>query len=170
MTFNLLDIPVIFGLSIEVYFILLVIAIPTFLFWKWLLKKYIIVVKTRIIAIWSATFILTPIIYVGLILLFMFVLTYTPNINFNQSQWMTDKEGRFEMASDIINSKMLIGKDTSQVKQILGEPTWSDDTTKVWTYDMGFGGSAFSSLFHNLNLQLDNKGKVISVEHTKIRD
>ena len=83
---------------------------------------------------------------------------------------MTGKEGRFEMASDIIKSKMLIGKDTAQVKQILGEPAWGGDTTKVWTYDMGFGGSGFGSLFHNLNLQLDNKGKVISVEHIKIRD
>ncbi len=70
-------------------------------------------------------------------------MTYTPSKNFNKSQWLTDKEGRFQMASAIIESKMLIDKDTIQIKQILGEPTWGGDTTHVWTYDMGFGGGGY---------------------------
>ena len=167
MTLTLLDIPVIFGLSIEVYFILLIIAIPTFFFWRWLLKKYIKVDRTRKIATWSATLIGTPIIYVGLIILFFFGMTYTPSKDFEKSEWLTDKEGRFQMADDIIESKMLIGKDTTLVKQILGEPTWGGDTTKVWSYDMGFGGGGLGFLFHQLNLKLDSKGKVTSVEHVK---
>lgn len=170
MTLTFLDIPVIFGLSIEVYFILLIIAIPTFFFWRWLLKKYIKVDRTRKIATWSATLIGTPIIYVGLIMLFMFGMTYTPSKDFDKSQWLSDKEGRFQMAGDIIESKMLIGKDTTHVKQTLGEPTWGGDTTKVWSYDMGFGGGGLGFLFHHLNLKLDNGGKVTSVEHVKIRD
>ena len=170
MTLTLLDIPVIFGLSIEVYFILLIIAIPTFFFWRWLLKKYIKVDRTRKIATWSATLIGTPIIYVGLIILFMFGMSYKPSKDFDKSQWLTDKEGRFQMAGDLVKSKILIGKDTTQIKQILGDPTWGGDTTQEWTYDMGFGGGMFSSLFHNLNLTFDKKGKVISVEHVKIRD
>ena len=170
MTHTLLDIPVIFGLSIEVYFILLIIAIPTFFFWKWLLKKYIRVDKTRKIATWSATLILSPIIYLGLIMLFMLSMTYTPSKNFEKSQWLTDKEGRFQMAGDIIKSNMLIGKDTNQVKQILGDPTWGSDTTRTWTYDMGYGGGGLGFLFHHLNLTLDNNGKVITAEHVEIRD
>ena len=170
MTLNLLDIPVFFGLSIEVYFIILIIAVPTFFFWKWLLKKYIKVDRTRKIATWTATLIGTPIIYVGLIMLFMFVLTYTPSKDFDKTQWIADKEGRFQMAGDIINSKMLINKDTIQVKQILGDPTWGGDTTHVWAYDMGFGGGGLGFLFHHLNLKLDSNSKVVSVEHIKIRD
>ena len=168
MTLTFLDIPVIFGLSIEVYFILLIIAIPTFFFWRWLLKKYIRVDKTRIIATWSATLIGTPIIYVGLIMLFMLGITYTPSKDFNKSQWLTDKEGRFQMAGDIISSKILIGSDTSQVKQLLGNPTWGMDNDNSFVYDMGFGGGGLEFLSHNLVVKFDNN-KVVSVEHEKIR-
>ncbi|MDB6151547.1 MAG: hypothetical protein JWQ44_2995 [Chthoniobacter sp.] len=170
MTITHLDIPVIFELSIEVYFILLFIAVPTFFFWKWLLKKYIKVDHTRKIFTWFATLVLTPIIYIGLISLLMFGMTYTPSKDFDKSQWLADKEGRFQMAGDIIKSKILIGKDTNQVKQLLGAPTWVGDTTYVWTYDMGFGGGGLGFLFHHLNLKLDNESKVTSVEHVKIRD
>jgi hypothetical protein len=65
---------------------------------------------------------------------------------------------------------MLIGKDTNQVKQILGEPAWRDETDKKWTYDMGCGGGGLGFLFHNLDLSLDKKGIVISLEHIEIRD
>ncbi len=175
MTFTLLDIPVLFGLSIEVYFILLIIAIPTFFFWRWLLKKYIKVDRTRKIVTWSATLVGTPIIYVGLIMLFMFGITYTPSKDFDKSEWQTDKEGRFQMAGDIISSKMLIGKDTNQVKQMLGEPTWGSDSTwrpgiiSTWTYDMGMGGGGLGFMFHNLVIKFE-KRKVVTVEHSEIRD
>ena len=170
MTLNFLYIPVVFGLSMEVYLILFFIFIPTFFFWKWILKKYINVAKTRKIATWLATLIVTPFIYLGLIMIFIFWMSYTPSKNFDKSQWLTDKEERFQMADDIIESKMLIGKDTNQVKQILGEPPWRDTTAKKWTFDMGCGGGGLGFLFHNLDLNLDKKGVVISVEHIKIRD
>jgi len=169
MTPTILDIPVIFGLSIDVYFILLIIAIPTFLFWRWLLKKYITVDRTRKIATWSATIIGTPIIYVGLIMLFMLGMSYTPSRDFDKSQWLTDREGRFQMAGDIVSSKMLISKDTTEVKQILGDPTWRQPTIATWTYDIGMGGGGLGFMFHNLVIKFD-KGKVVAVIHGKIRD
>lgn len=170
MTLNFLYIPVIFDLSIEVYFILLFIFIPTFLFWQWMLKKYIKTDKTRKITTWLATLIMMPIIYFGLIILLTFWMSYTPSKNFDKTQWLADKKERYQMADDIIESNMLIGKDTSLVKQILGEPLWRDETAKQCTYDMGSGGGGLGFLFHNLVLNLDKKGIVISVKHIKIRD
>jgi len=170
MTLDFLYIPVIFGLSIEVYFILFFIFISTLFFWKWIMKKYIKVDKTRKIATWLATLIVTPFIYFGLIILFIFLMSYTPSKNFDKTKWLTDKEERYQMVDDIIESKMLIGKDTNQVKQILGEPPWRDETAKKWTYDMGCGGGGLGFLFHNLDLNLDIKSIVISVEHIEIRD
>jgi hypothetical protein len=175
MTFTLLEIPVIFGLSIEVYFILIIIAGTTFFFWRWLLRKIIKDGQKRKIFTWFATIIFTPIIYEGLIMLLLFGITYTPSRDFDKSQWLTDKEGRFQMASDIIDSKMLIAKDTNQVKQILGEPSlgsgsnWRQDTVNAWTYDMGNGGGGLGFMFHNLVVKFD-KEQVINVEHVKIRD
>jgi hypothetical protein len=170
MTHKFLYIPVIFGLSIEVYLILFFIFIPTFFFWKWLLKKYIKVEKTRKIMTWLATLILLPIIYSGLIILFVFGISYTPNKNFDKTRWVTDKEERYQMADDIIRSKMLIGKDTNQAKSIIGEPPWRDEAAKKWTYSMGCGGGGLGFLFHNLDLNLDKNGIVISVEHIEIKD
>jgi uncharacterized protein HemY len=52
---KLLNTPVIFGSSLEVYAIMIVIAIPTFFFWRWVLKKYIKDYKRRTIFIWFFT-------------------------------------------------------------------------------------------------------------------
>ena len=166
---SLLNIPVLFGLSIEVYLVLLIIAIPTFLFWRWLFKKYIKNNNIRKMLTWAATLIATPFIYIGLILLFVVWMTYTPSKDFDQMQWQSNKKERFQMANYIIETNMLIGKDTNQVKQLLGIPTRDRSTTGVWTYDMGYGGGGLGFLFHHLHLKFKNN-KVVSVEHIEIQD
>ena len=72
------------------------------------------------------------------------------------------------MGDDIVKSKILLGKDTNQVKQLLGKPTWQDSINISWTYDMGFGGG-FGFLFHNLEINFD-KNKVAKVDHIRIKD
>lgn len=56
-------IPELFGVSIEVYFILLLLCVPTYFFWRWLLKKFIAYDKSRKIATLTATIFSTPFIY-----------------------------------------------------------------------------------------------------------
>jgi hypothetical protein len=173
MTFTLLNIPGLFGLSIDVYFILSVIVVPTFFFWKWILKKFIKTDKTRRITTLAATLIMTPLIYAALILLLIYWITYTPASGFDKSKWMMGKQGRFEMAGDIISSKMLISRDSNEVKQILGEPssgsnrTWRSDTINIWTYDMGWGGGGLGFMFHVLYIKF-NKEHVVNVKHVKV--
>ena len=166
---HLLEIPVFFGLSIEVYFILLCISIPTYFFWRWFFKKRICDKTKRNISVWVSTIILTPIIYVGLIGIFIFFITREPSSDFDKSKWLTDKERRFSMGDDIVKSKILLGKDTNQVKQLLGQPTWQDSLNISWTYDMGNGGGGLGFLFHNLSVQFD-KAKVVKVDHIRIKD
>ncbi len=168
MTLTLLDIPELFGLSIEVYIICLLIAVTIFFFCRWVLKKFIKIEKTKQVVTWTVTLVATPIIYLGLIQLLMFAFTYTPSRDFDKSEWLTDKEGRFQMAGDIIKSDMLIGKDTSQVKQLLGDPTWGMNNSS-FVYDMGFGSGGLGFMFHHLIIKFDSN-KVISVEHGKIHD
>jgi hypothetical protein len=175
MTFTLLDVPQLFGLSIEVYIICFIIALATFFVCRRLLKMFVKTDKTRKIATWSITLLATPLIYLGLIRLLVFWITYMPGRAFDKSQWLTDREGRFQMAGDIIKSKMLIGKDTNQIKQLLGDPTWRNDTTyqaelkNSWFYDMGMGGGGLGFMFHNLIVKFD-KNKVVVVEHGKTQD
>jgi hypothetical protein len=166
---NLLEIPAFFGLSIEVYFILLCISIPTYFFWRWVFRKRIADKSKRNISALVSTIILTPLIYLGLIVIFIYLISREPSSDFDKSKWLTDREGRFAMGDDIVKSKILIGKDTNQVKQLLGQPTWQDSSNTTWTYDMGNGGGGLGFLFHNLSIQFE-KAKAVKVGHIRIKD
>jgi len=134
---TLLYIPTLFGVSIEVYFILIVLGVPTFFIWRWLLKKFIKTDKTRKIVTWTATIVATPLIYVGLIMLWIFSMSYHPTHDFDKEKWFADKETRYELSEDIIDSKMLIGKTKTEVRQILGNENNLDQNDN-WSYYLGF--------------------------------
>lgn len=101
-------------------------------------------------------------------------MAYKPGIKFDKLQWLANKEERFLMADSIISSRMLIGKDTSQVKEILGEPTFGSDSTwqsnrvNTWSYAMGIGGF-IGFTFHDLIITFE-KENVVAVEHQEIND
>lgn len=166
---HLFEIAIFFGLSIEVYFILLLISIPTYFFWHWAFKKRIADKSKRNVLALVFTFILTPIIYLGFIWILIYLISREPSSDFDKSKWLADREGRFAMVDDIVKSKILLGKDTNQIKQLLGQPTWQDSLNISWTYDMGMGGGGLGFLFHSLAVQFD-KAKVVRVDHIRIKD
>jgi hypothetical protein len=169
MNLTLLDIPVVFRLGIEVYIICIVIAVTTFFLCKWIFKNFIKTERTRKFIAVAIAVVATPLIYLGLIRLLVLGITYTPSKDFDKSRWMIEKERRFEMAGDIIRSKMLISRDTTEVKQILGDPTGRQNTINAWTYDMGMGGGGLGFLFHILVVKFENN-RVVGVEHAEVRD
>jgi hypothetical protein len=134
---TILYIPTLLGVSIEVYFALLVLGAPTFFIWRWFLKKFIKIDKTRKIATWTATLIATPLIYIGIIMLLLFGMSYHPTNEFDKEKWFSNKETRYELSEDIIESKMLIGKTKSEVRQILGDED-NTDKSNNWSYYLGF--------------------------------
>ncbi len=159
-----LYLPRIFGVSIEVYFILLLLGVPTFLIWRWFLKKFIKVDRTRKIATWTVTLVTTPLIYVGLIILLfnsMFISFY-PTHDFDKEKWFADKEKRYELSEDIIDSKMLIGKTKAEVRQMLGDERTSDQSN-YWEYYLGFKPGFVSMDPDMLHIEFKD-GQVIKVE------
>jgi len=48
-------------------------------------------------------------------------------VAFNSSKWKENKEARFCMLDDIINSKVLLNKSKEEVKSILGAPLTESD-------------------------------------------
>ena len=134
---TLLYIPTLFGVSIEVYFILLVLGVPTFFIWRWFLKKFIKVDKTRKVATCTVTLITTPLIYIGIIMLWFSSMSYHQTNDFDKEKWSTEKETRYELSEDIIESEMLIGKTKSEVRQILGDEN-NTDQSDHWSYYLGF--------------------------------
>lgn len=157
----LVYIPTVFGVSIEVYFILLVLGVLNFFIWRWLLKKNIKVERNRKFAIWTATILTTPLIYYGLIILWFFSMSYHPNYDFDKEKWLANKEKRYEFSQDIIDSKMLIGKTKSEVLQILGDKI-DNEQNDNWSYDLGFK-PGFANIDPDvLDIEF-KKGKVVDV-------
>jgi hypothetical protein len=133
----LLHIPVIAGLSLEVYFIVIILGIPVYFFCQWLCKKLLKENKTRKTVTWIATIIATPIVYFGLVVLFFFSSEYYPKHDFDRKEWLVNKDQRYEYSDDIIESKMLIGKTKDEVRKILGDVGNSNNENE-WHYELGY--------------------------------
>jgi hypothetical protein len=129
--------PIIFGLSLEVYIINLIIGIPVFFILRWIFRKWIKNARTLKLVTWIGTLVCTPVTYIGLIVLWISITSYYPNSDFDKVKWNIAKEKRYEMSGDIIKSQMLIGKTKLEVLDILGyEGNKMESDT--WYYDLGF--------------------------------
>jgi hypothetical protein len=160
---KLLNILAFFRVSIEVFFILVVLAIPTYFIWRWLFKKFIKVGKKRTMATWIATIIATPVIYAALILLWLFSMSYYPTHDFNKEDWLADKTKRYEYSENIIESKMLVGKTKIEIRQLLGDEGNKNDSDH-WIYDLGFRPGFANMDLDILYIEFKN-GRVIKVGH-----
>ncbi len=154
--------------SIEVYVINFLIGVAVFFSFRWLFRKFIRNEKQRKWAVWGTTIIVTPIIYVGLILAMLASWSYVPKRGFNQERWFSDKESRHEMKENLMKSRLLEGKTKEEVASILGGPTWGD-TTNVWQYDMGASSAGFGWRFHTLKITFEN-GRAAKVEGYEVVD
>lgn len=154
-------IPEIFGVSLEVYFILLILGLPTYYFWKWLLKKYINSEKNRKIITWALTVLVTPFLYVGIALLLIFSICYYPNHDFDRQKWISNREKRYELSKDIMESKMLIGKNKTEIRKLFGDEG-NSDTSDKWSYYLGFRPGIANIDPDYLDIEFKD-GKVVSV-------
>ena len=64
-------------------------------------------------------------------------MSYHPTYDFDKEKWFADKETRYNLSEDIIESEMLIGKTKSEVRQILGDEN-NTDQSDYWSYYLGF--------------------------------
>ena len=145
------------------------IAIILFFVIEWALKKPIRSGKYRVITTLGATLILTPVICVVLIHLLIFAINFEISRDFDKSTWMSNPHDRYQMADDIIGGKILIGKDSNQVKQLLGKSDLVRATPQQWQYNMGMGGGGLGFMFHKLTVTF-NADTVATVSWAKIRD
>jgi hypothetical protein len=161
----LLYIPGFFGISAEVYIILIVLAVPVFFIWRRIWKNRIVTTSSRRITIWGSTIITTPLLYVGIVILSMLIMEYYPKRNFDRKEWLNNKDGRYEYSDDIIDSKMLIGKSKSEVIKILGDDG-NEYNNNDWYYMLGFRPELMNIDPDTLEIDFKN-GKVINVEQHK---
>jgi hypothetical protein len=154
-------------MSLEVPIIILILGILIYFVLNWILKRYITNSKSRIrVSIIGAIF-LAPVSYLLLAIAFFSFLFYEPQYDFDEQKWFADKNGRFEMRDDIVESEMLKNKDKTQIVKLIGKP--DTETSDVWTYDLGMSGAGFGWQFNSLKLTFKN-GKVSEVKKIEIVD
>ena len=128
--------PSIFGISLEVYIILVILGIPVFFLWRWIFSRYIKADRTRKLATWTATIFTTPLLYIGIFLIIFYIITYYPIYEFDQAKWSSNIEKRYEMSKNLIESRILIGKTKSEIKQLLGDSNVPYENNN-WNYYLG---------------------------------
>jgi hypothetical protein len=149
--FYLIPIIIITGIGVGVFFIS-----------RRILRKQIKSVSTRKILIWLATIILTPILFVGLAWIVVFVWTYYPNKDFNQNDWQANQYKRYEYSASIIDSRILVGRSKRQVRELLGPGEYNADPD-TFKYDLGDQPDIFGIDEPFLFVYFEN-GKVARVE------
>ncbi|MGP1993876.1 hypothetical protein D9V96_018495 [Zobellia laminariae] len=155
-------------MSPEVPITVILIGIPTFFILRWILKRFIKNKKTRNWTSILGTIIIAPILYIGLVMAFFSYLFYEPQYDFEKERWFADKNSRFEMRDDLVNSGILNGKTKIEVIELIGNSE-SADSTDIWTYDLGTSGAGFGWQFNSLILTFENE-KVSDVKKQEIVD
>jgi hypothetical protein len=155
-------------MSPNVPIIVIIIAIPTFFTLRWILKRFIKNKNTINGTSISGTIIIAPILYIGLVMTFFSYLFYEPQYDFEKERWFADKNSRFKMRDDLLNSGILNGKSKSEVIELIGNSE-SNDSTEIWTYDLGMSGAGFGWQFNSLQLTFEN-GIVTDVKKHEIVD
>ena len=127
----------IFGIGLDAYLIIIIVGIPIFFIWRWIFKKVIASKRKRVIVTWLVTMFSTPLAYAIIILIWFLAGSYYPNHDFNKADWINNKDERYELSDDIVDSKILIGKTKADVKKLLGDEDNKEDSDD-WFYDLGF--------------------------------
>jgi predicted PurR-regulated permease PerM len=150
-------------MSPEVPIIVLILAIPTYFICKWLMTRLKVGNKRnrKFLAI-IPTVILSPLIYVGLVMIWIFSISYYPTSDFDKNEWNSNVEERFKMSENIIESEILIGKTREEVIQMLGNDFITNNESEI-TYELGNVPGLFNIDPDYLDIKLKN-GKVISVD------
>lgn len=137
MQMILLNLPIVFGWSMEVYLIIILYACLTYLFWDWLFKKFIKKEKSRKIISGLTTIFISPIIYLKIVPIVFFIFGYLPAKEFSSEKWLDEKQNRYVLTEDLIESQILIGKTREEVETILGKHSSQYDDINHWTYYAG---------------------------------
>jgi hypothetical protein len=149
-------------MSPDVPIIILILAFPIYFLTNWFLmrfklgnennRKYLAIIPTVI---------LSPLLYIGIIMIWIFSVSYYPKIDFNKQEWNENKEERYKMSNDIIKSEILIGKTKEEVIELLGDDFYFYDESHI-AYDLGFVPGLFNIDPDVLDIYFE-KGKVTKV-------
>jgi len=92
-------------MSIEVPIIILILAIPIYFVSKWILKRLQFGSdKNRKFIALIPAILLSPMVYIGIVCIWIFSISYYPSNEFSKQEWETNVEERYKMSKDIIKA------------------------------------------------------------------
>jgi len=147
---------------------IIVLVIFVFYMIRWFLKRYTKINKKLNLVSVVATLIIIPITYVVLVFAFFNGLVYEPKKSFDKESWFAEKNRRFEMRDDIVASGVFIGKNKTEVLEVIGQPE-ENVINNVWKYYLGTSTAIFG-VQHNYIILTFNNGKVSNIEKDEIQD
>jgi hypothetical protein len=147
----------------ELFFILAIIGFCSFFVWKWIFKKLMEEPSKINLATWVSTIVATPLIYLGIKILFIYSMFYYQEKKFSSTRWHSDAENRFELSKNLIDSNLLIGKTKKQVEQILGK--MENFKADEWVYGLGFVPSP-GNIDPDILIVIFKNGRVIKVSQS----
>lgn len=150
-------------MSPAVPIIILIISIPMYFLCIWGFVKWGIgSERNRNLNAIIMTVILSPMVYIGIITVWISMACHYTSREFDEAGWNTNVYERYRMSRDIISSEMLIGKTLEEVIEILGEDVSIDGEEHV-VYYLGFVPSILAIDPDVLDIYFRN-GQVTRVE------
>ncbi len=142
------------------FLIMLVLAGILYPIFRWGFRRF----KRR--NLWAAicAVIASPVIYTLVVLAVLFYVNSAPERAFDREWWLNNSNRRFEMAGDIIGSRMLLGKTKQEVVRLLGndyQNSNEEGSTSIG-YNLGFSSDALNLPDKKLNIEFDGD-KVVNV-------
>ncbi len=142
--------------------------ILAFFLCNWLLRRRIPQVKRRQTAAVVAAIVLSAGLYLCMIwALFSLMSPGEAARPFDQARWLSDTTHRFEMTDDVVKTKLLTGKDTAALLQLLGSPDIRRPLQ--WEYYAGSSHAGFGIAVHYLVLDIA-AGRVTTVHRQRVND
>ncbi len=108
---------------------------------------------------WITSLLISPIIYAGIIFIWLLWSSSFTRKEFNKKEWENNRDSRYELVDDLVNNQKLIGLTMNEVKSILGEPDGEFDSTI--TYYIGYSPQYFLNSDPDW-LELETKNQKVS--------
>jgi hypothetical protein len=78
---------------------------------------------------------------------------------FDSTKWLVgDEEAKGKMSKDLVSSRLLIGKNKTEVLELLGTPSYTNDISNIFSYKVDLGYKYGSDKwFYELKLFFTNE-------------
>lgn len=99
---------------------------------------------TTNILYWITSMVATPVIFIVVLFSWFSVTSSYQTLEFNKTSWTEKRDSRYVYVDDLIDNQKLIKLNSDELKSLLGEPDYEDDT--IATFYIGYSPKHFLNM------------------------